>query len=54
MNKLIAKITENNNWEKWVKLNSMGNAGCVSGEKNGCVSAKRGCVWAKGKSGCIS
>ncbi|MFK8258594.1 hypothetical protein ACFL9S_12495 [Erwinia sp. AnSW2-5] len=54
MNKLIAKITEDNNWKKWVELNSTGNAGCVSGEKNGCISAKRGCISVKAKSGCIS
>lgn len=54
MNNMIKKITDNENWSKWVALNSAGSAGCISGEKKGCISSKRGCISITGKSGCIS
>lgn len=54
MNKLIAKIAEDKNWAVWMTLNSMASAGCISGEKKGCISVTRGCISITGKSGCIS
>ncbi|MEI5101897.1 hypothetical protein RB200_29505 [Streptomyces sp. PmtG] len=50
MEKLIAKMAQDNVWNQWTALNSPK----VSG-KDGCVSAdKAGCVSASAKSGCIS
>jgi hypothetical protein len=63
MQKLINQIVQDNVWNKWVSANSAGNAGCVSAQKEGCVSspavAKEGCVSiAQGKqlpkAGCVS
>ena len=63
MKNLISKIAQDNVWNKWVIANSAENAGCVSAQKEGCISspalAKEGCVSiAQGKqppkAGCIS
>ncbi len=63
MQNLINQIAQDNVWNKWVSVNSAGNAGCVSARKEGCVSspavAKEGCVSiAQGKrlskAGCVS
>jgi len=63
MNNLIRKIAQDNVWNKWVSANSAENAGCISAQKEGCISspavAKEGCVSiAQGKqlpkAGCIS
>jgi hypothetical protein len=59
MNQLIKQIASAQHWSKWVAVNSMQTAGCVSGARSGCVSATRGCVsitgrQAVGKTGCVS
>ncbi|MEV5981028.1 hypothetical protein [Streptomyces sp. NPDC052114] len=50
MEKLIARMTQESVWQKWVAANS------AQGAKDGCISAtpKSGCISATGKSGCIS
>jgi hypothetical protein len=63
MKNLISKIAQDNVWNKWVSANSAENAGCISAQKEGCISnpavAKEGCISiAQGKqlskAGCIS
>ncbi|NLU68197.1 hypothetical protein [Streptomyces sp. HNM0574] len=53
MDKLIAKLAQDDVWAKWVAANSAaGDAktGCISVAKQGCISAAP----AAGKAGCIS
>jgi hypothetical protein len=63
MKNLLSQIVQDNVWNKWVSVNSVGNAGCISARKEGCISspavAKEGCISiAQGKqlpkAGCIS
>ncbi|MEU2561435.1 hypothetical protein ABZ626_19170 [Streptomyces longispororuber] len=50
MEKLIAKMVEDEVWNQWAALNSPAASG-----KDGCVSAdKSGCISASAKTGCIS
>ncbi|MDR5834604.1 hypothetical protein [Caballeronia sp. LZ034LL] len=58
MNQLIKQIASEQHWSKWVAANSLQTAGCISGAKSGCISAKRGCISITpqqpvGKTGCI-
>ena len=60
MDKLIKQIAEDQNWNKWVEVNSSETTGCISAPKNGCISiAKQGYIsitshQAMTKVGCIS
>jgi hypothetical protein len=63
MKNLINQIVRDNVWNKWVSVNSVENSGCISAQKEGCISspavAKEGCISiAQGKqlpkAGCIS
>ncbi|MFJ3929826.1 hypothetical protein [Streptomyces sp. NPDC090029] len=51
MEKLIAKMSQDAVWQKWVTVNSVQGS-----DKSGCISSapKSGCISVAGKSGCIS
>ncbi|MGA4843786.1 hypothetical protein [Streptomyces sp. G45] len=50
MEKLIAKLAQDEVWKQWTAVNSPKTSG-----KDGCISAdKSGCISASAKSGCIS
>lgn len=52
MEKLIAAISQDKVWNKWVIVNSAEGAGCISAGKEGCISIMQAC--SQPKSGCIS